>query len=689
MKITKLIINGYGKFLNKQLKFSKGFNLVFGKNEAGKSTIQSFIINTLFGFDNKNKDSEGRLPDIKKYKPWGNTPYEGAIEVLLDNGDKYLVEKQFSTKLTKIYNNYLEDITSKFNYTKKEGVMFGETIFSINKKTFVNTSFIEQANTNLYKNDKKELFNKIINLQESGEESISVSKAIKLLSNAKVEMGHENTKNRFYNITIEKIEKLKIQLQSIMSKRNEIIEKHKKQIQISKEIEEIEEEIKKIEDNLIKQEKNNKIEQLILEKKELIKKQKQYNYYENEDNTINIKLNKLIANIKSKKLLKEIDETDIIDKLNIVTELMGKKNNNSKIKFHISFYIEIILFIISIILSISINQYIYIVSFLLLLLFIIQVLYKSNNKKKATNKNTKKSIINFIETLDYPCTNDLKNMKAILKKIYNAKRNIISIENAIEIEKVRKDKYITLKLNILEQLKYKSIGNLETRINEINNVLEKNNYIESKEKIDYKKILEETKVIKNDKEKNNAHLIGQLKAYWAEDKDIANIVEEITKYEGILEQIKQKQKSLQLAQELIEQAAKEIKLDILPEINNRMSEYLKIITNNKYDKLITGQDTQLNTQYNNFVKNIWEFSAGTIEQMYLSLRLATADILSKNEVLPIILDEVFAFYDKERIESTFALLYEISKEKQVILFTCKEEELLLAKENKDINIILL
>jgi len=43
MRIDKLDIRGFGKIHNLIIEFSKGFNLVYGENEAGKTTVQWFI----------------------------------------------------------------------------------------------------------------------------------------------------------------------------------------------------------------------------------------------------------------------------------------------------------------------------------------------------------------------------------------------------------------------------------------------------------------------------------------------------------------------------------------------------------------------------------------------------------------------------------------------------------------------
>lgn len=54
MKIRKIVIYGFGKHENKTIDFTDGINVIYGHNEAGKTTIQQFIVQTLFGFPQKN-----------------------------------------------------------------------------------------------------------------------------------------------------------------------------------------------------------------------------------------------------------------------------------------------------------------------------------------------------------------------------------------------------------------------------------------------------------------------------------------------------------------------------------------------------------------------------------------------------------------------------------------------------------
>ena len=64
---------------------------------------------------------------------------------------------------------------------------------------------------------------------------------------------------------------------------------------------------------------------------------------------------------------------------------------------------------------------------------------------------------------------------------------------------------------------------------------------------------------------------------------------------------------------------------------------------------------------------------GTIDQLYLSLRLSMVDELSEEKV-PILLDEAFAFYDNSRLENILKYLNENYKNRQIIIFTCTDRE---------------
>ena len=96
MKINNLKINGYGKLSNKEIKLDKKINIIYGKNEAGKSTLLSFISSIFYGAS-KNKNGK-EICDYEKYMPWNQDEFSGKISYELDNGEKYEVFRDFKKK---------------------------------------------------------------------------------------------------------------------------------------------------------------------------------------------------------------------------------------------------------------------------------------------------------------------------------------------------------------------------------------------------------------------------------------------------------------------------------------------------------------------------------------------------------------------------------------------------------------
>lgn len=70
--IKKMHIYGYGKWTDQVFHFDNGLNVIIGNNEAGKSTLSSFIHSILFGFPT-NQSSESR------YEPIDGSKYGGKI----------------------------------------------------------------------------------------------------------------------------------------------------------------------------------------------------------------------------------------------------------------------------------------------------------------------------------------------------------------------------------------------------------------------------------------------------------------------------------------------------------------------------------------------------------------------------------------------------------------------------------
>ena len=94
MKILDLHIDGFGKFHNRDISFSDGLNIVYGKNEAGKSTLHTFIRGMLFGIE-RQRGRASRNDTYTKYEPWTDSgTYEGRMRIE-SGGQIYRIERRF------------------------------------------------------------------------------------------------------------------------------------------------------------------------------------------------------------------------------------------------------------------------------------------------------------------------------------------------------------------------------------------------------------------------------------------------------------------------------------------------------------------------------------------------------------------------------------------------------------------
>ena len=112
----------------------------------------------------------------------------------------------------------------------------------------------------------------------------------------------------------------------------------------------------------------------------------------------------------------------------------------------------------------------------------------------------------------------------------------------------------------------------------------------------------------------------------------------------------------------------EMKRNFTPALNRIASEYFFALTCEKYSRLLA--DREFNLSVDTGVLRRGElFSGGTEDQMYLSLRLALADMLFEDEKIFLLLDEPFFQYDAVRTAAANALLSSLAQKRQTLLFT--------------------
>ena len=132
--------------------------------------------------------------------------------------------------------------------------------------------------------------------------------------------------------------------------------------------------------------------------------------------------------------------------------------------------------------------------------------------------------------------------------------------------------------------------------------------------------------------------------------------------------------ALQIAQETLAAARAELQRRFAPRITKRAQELLSRMTEGRYHSVTMREDFSLQAgagQEDTLHDALWR-SDGTMDQLYLALRLAVAEELTPKA--PLILDDALVRFDDKRMGAAVEILRELSESRQVILFTCQGRE---------------
>ena len=559
MKIENIKVNSYGILKEKEVNLKDNLNIIYGKNESGKSTLLNYMKNIFYGIS-KNKNGK-EISDYEKYKPWIGEEFSGKIKYRLDNGMNYEIYRDFTKKNAKLFDENLEEISNQYKIDKKDGSQFFYDQTNVDEKMYLSTIMTPQQEVVLERSTQNVLVQKIANLAGTGEDNVSFQKAMDKLNKRLVEeVGTSRTQDRPLNLIQKRMKEIETVLktelcytenkQNLVSNKNEILEELEKERNRNNELKKLNMLTQK---NQIEEEKNELKKQLQNEKEEKVKK----NYF-----TFGI---------------------------------------------------------------------------ILVLLIIINIL----NFQFIDNK-----IINYI-----------------LLSLIPIELTLFAI-NYIKNKKLKKE--LQKQKNEIQKQKEISDKNLVSKIEEIQKQIE-------------------------DSEQQMINYRLKLNSLEYEDKNISEKLEEIVslkeEYENLKEQlqiVEEKNRCIQATKELLEKAYEQMKKSVTPKFTQNLSNLIQKITDGKYRKVSIHEEKGLIVELENGeYKSANLLSVGTIDQLYLSLRLAMLDEISQ-EKMPIILDETFAYFDDERLKNSLLFLMEEAKEHQIILFTCtKREKQILDELNLD------
>ena len=211
MRIKSLVVKSFGRFKDKSIEFNDGVNVIYGPNEAGKSTIHKFIESVFFGLFKSAVKRKQYLPDHDKYLPWVGDRYEGSLTYSI-KGTDYRIERNLikGKDQVRIYNVKTgEDVTKKAEYNSSTGLYEPASLhFGVSRVIYRNTLSIGQLAMRTDAELADEVRDILINLGSGKAEDISVKKAVEAIQKKLDDIGTSRAKTKKLGAVCIKLDEL-------------------------------------------------------------------------------------------------------------------------------------------------------------------------------------------------------------------------------------------------------------------------------------------------------------------------------------------------------------------------------------------------------------------------------------------------------------------------------------------------
>ncbi len=180
----------FGKLQGRTLELRDGLNILQAPNETGKSTWCAFLLSILYGINSRERDRTGFIADKNRYAPWSGAAMSGRMDCSTDLGELTL------TRSTRRQASPMGEFSAVYAGTNEPvpgltGTACGETLLGISREVFERSAFIRQNNLSISQN--ADLERRIAALISSGQEDTSYTEAAEALKKQLNRRRHNKT----------------------------------------------------------------------------------------------------------------------------------------------------------------------------------------------------------------------------------------------------------------------------------------------------------------------------------------------------------------------------------------------------------------------------------------------------------------------------------------------------------------
>lgn len=694
MKINELYIRKFGKLKEYRLNLSDGTNVIFGANEAGKTTIFNFILAMLYGLSNsRGKDLSDNVR--RKYITWGENKIGGTM-TLEHNGVTYVIDRTFGK--TKAGDSLeLTNLTLGESVSLPSGKEVGEYLFDLDEKSFKGTCFIGQlAKDDVCNNDS--IKTKLSNLSGTGDADYSFDDVFGRLKNASLEIIRKTSTGKIHPLEVRRGE---------LEDRNRAVALELDRLNsIDSENNALENDIKALSASLSETEgaiiKANSYKRAERYKKAL-------------ENNMRIDELRLAAQNSCEQITRKgfTADREYIDRLN----LLIKKREDAETKFKneeaileaerksadapppskpeqkkaslVPFVVvSALLAVIAVVLCFVLESLVVpgVVFCAATIVFVCGCLVISNKNKSyiesekaetLAQKARLDTIAERVKQLENECAicNDEFCEQFLLffesDQLQNAQSSISNLSSMLDKCVEAKIRYDAAKSSEISQ---QALDEMREGIDDADLTICPQELDAEKLEADKRSMLneisskEKTLLVNKERARAKGKLQTELETNLAE---ITEINDKIKAYEY-------KKECLELAKQGLENAQAQLQMQFSPEVNRLVSDIIAQITDGKYKQMILNSELQTMVVDNESgaAHEDGFMSAGTLDQIYLALRFAMINLIFADRECPIIcMDDALLNFDPTRMSKAAEYISTVlSQRAQVLFFTCRDTE---------------
>ena len=633
MKINKLTAS-FGKLENETLSFHPGLNVIYAPNESGKSTWCAFIRAMLYGVDSSERSRAGYLPDKLRYAPWSGAPMEGSMELTSDRFDITI------TRTTKAKGAPMREFTATYTDSNVpvEGVTganAGEMLTGVSRDVFCRSAFIAQGTVAV--TGSPELERRISSIVSTGEEQTSYTEADETL---RAWQRKRRFNRRGYLPELEaKMDDTQRLLCTMDSTVDEINT-------LETQLDDIAERCTALEASVTdsrKRQRRESLEKLSGGRAELRAAGEAHD-------------SALAELAQAKDAYRagpfgaiSADEADerAADDLAELDALRAKSRPKG------TPWAAVICFILAVAGAALYTHFQSVALIVFAALFCVAavVLLMRYSKLRRAAADARDQRHRILDRYGARSASDIR------RALENQRELCTALESAQEEERRTREAYEAARER-QEQLEEAALGELDF----------------SGGNSEAARLSRQLAA-----ERQNAELvsakIASLRGKLAAVGDPLVLASDLKSMEEEYDALNDEYDALTLAVDTLRAADSELQSRFSPQLGKLAAQYMSFMTGGRYSDVLIDRDfsARTKTQDDTVARDSEYLSAGTLDLMYLAVRLAVCELaMPAGEACPLIIDDALVNLDEERLKQAMALLRELSRRRQVILFTCRE-----------------